>query len=96
MLRAIFVALVILVLAVPQVMAETKLDAKTMKAALKTTDIEESGFIDSVVQAALKGTIPPSIVDSSFQWARKKPKHQFQYFKQAVIHQAAQQGIDIK
>ena len=98
MLRLVSAVLVMVLLAfaVPQATATTKLDAQTMKSVLKTSDAEENGFIDKVVTAASDGTLPPSIVDNSFQWARKKPKHQFQYFKAAVIQQAAEQGIEIK
>ena len=56
-----------------------------MKAALRTTTIEEGGFIDSVLVKVGKGQIPADLVDSTFQWARKKPyKHRFQYFKHGV------------
>jgi hypothetical protein len=74
----------------------TRLDAATMKAALRTTTIEEGGFIDSVLVQVGKGQIPPDLVDSSFQWARKKPyKHRFQYFRMALIVRADSIGIHI-
>jgi hypothetical protein len=74
----------------------TRLDAATMKAALRTTTIEEAGFIDGLLIMVNKGTLPPDLVDSTFQWARKKPyKHRFQYFKQAIIVRAAAIGITI-
>jgi hypothetical protein len=74
----------------------TRLDAATMKAALRTDTIEEGGFIDYVLDKVKKGTLPADLVDSTFQWARKKPyKHRFQYFKQALIVRAAAIGITI-
>jgi hypothetical protein len=73
------------------------LDAATMKAALRTDAIEEGGFIDGILLRVSKGTLPADLVDSTFQWARKKPyKHRFQYFKQALIVRAAAIGIVIK
>ncbi len=74
----------------------TRLDAATMKAALHTTTIEEGGFIDRVITMVNKGQLPADLVDSTFEWARKKPyKHRFQYFKQALIVRAASIGIRI-
>ena len=74
----------------------TRLDAETMKAALRTTGIEEGGFIDYVLGLVNKGKLPADLVDSTFEWARKKPyKHRFQYFKQGLIVRAAGIGIKI-
>ncbi|MGO9814496.1 MAG: hypothetical protein ACLP53_27510, partial [Isosphaeraceae bacterium] len=75
--------------------AGSQLDAKTMKMALRTTCIEDQGFIERVVRMTHEGKLPGSLVDSSFDWARKKERHQFQYFKYALTTQAAQQGIDL-
>ncbi len=75
----------------------TRLDAATMKAALHTTLIEEGGFIDDLLIKVNRGTLPADMVDSTFQWARKKPvRHRFQYFKQAMIVRAASIGIILK
>lgn len=77
------------------VRAGTTLDAPTMKAALRTETIEEEGFIEKVVKKAHDGALPPALVDTAFQWARKKPKHRFQYFKKGLITLAAEQGISL-
>ncbi|MGD0518708.1 MAG: hypothetical protein ABSA26_14330 [Thermoguttaceae bacterium] len=74
----------------------TPLDAKTMKAALRTTCIEEGHFIEYILHKVDKGKIPADLVYSTFEWARKQPyKHRFQYFKQALIVRAAKIGITI-
>jgi hypothetical protein len=74
----------------------TRLDADTMKAALRTAAPEEAGFIDYVLILVGKGKLPADLVDSTFQWARKKPaKHRFQYFKQGLIVRAENIGIRI-
>ncbi len=76
--------------------AATHLDANAIRVALRTATEEESGFIDGVVELARKGDLPPDLVESTFLWARKKPKHKFQYFKWALISRAAAIGIDIQ
>jgi len=76
--------------------ATTRLDAATMKAALRTATPEEAGFITYVLVLVNKGLLPADLVDSTFQWARKKPsKYRFQYFKQALIVRADKIGIHI-
>jgi hypothetical protein len=75
---------------------KTRLDAETMKAALRTTTVEEDGFIDGVVAKVDMGALPAELVDSTFQWARKKnTKYKFQYFKQGLIVRAAKIGIQL-
>jgi hypothetical protein len=73
------------------------LDAAKIKAGLRTANPEEHGFIERVVDLAKRGKIPPSLVESTFQWARKRPfQHRFQYFKQALIERAKKEGIRIE
>ncbi len=71
----------------------TRLDAATIKAALRTATPEEGGFVEHVLQLTNDGVLPPDLVDSSFQWARKKPRHRFQFFKRALTVRAANLGI---
>ncbi len=75
--------------------ATTRLDAQTIKAGLRTTTVEENGFVDRVVGLAEKGVLPPQLVESTFQWARKKPYFRFQYFKRGLILRAARLGISL-
>ena len=77
----------------PPARAATSLDAETMKAALKTATPEEDGFITRVLDRVDAGTLPESLVLSTFLWAREKPSRKFQYFKTGLIVRAAQQGI---
>jgi len=69
------------------------LDADAMKVALQTATPEEDGFLDYVLARVDAKTLPLSLVESTFQWARKKPRHRFQYFKRALIERAAKIGI---
>ena len=67
-----------------------------MRAALRTTPTEEQGFICRVLKKVNNGTLPLEMVNSTFQWARKKPKMQFQFFKQAMILRAADIGVTLQ
>ena len=70
------------------------LDPAKIKAGLRTTTIEEGGFVDRVVNMARAGKLPPDMVEATFQWARKKPfQHRFQYFKRGLTVRAAKAGI---
>lgn len=72
-----------------------RLDAEVLKAALKTSRVEEKGFVDHVVTMANKGKLPQSLVVSTFLWARKKPKWKFQYFRVGLIIRARWRGIKL-
>ena len=75
--------------------AATRLDAETMKAALKTATPEEDGFVQRVVDRVSAGKLPQDLVVSTFLWARKKPRRQFQYFKLGLIVRARWLGISL-
>ncbi|HID78107.1 MAG TPA: hypothetical protein EYP56_19200 [Planctomycetaceae bacterium] len=70
-----------------------QLDAETLRAGLRTTTIEENGFIDRVLALVDKGRLPAGVVYRVFLWARQKPKNKFQYFRRAMIILAARRGI---
>ncbi len=72
-----------------------RLDAKTIKAALKTARVEEDGFVDDVVELANAGKLPQSLVASTFIWARRKPRWKFQYFRVGLIIRARWRGIGL-
>jgi hypothetical protein len=71
------------------------LDPDQIKAALHTATEEEQGFIDRTVKMVTAGKLPRDLFTSSFIWARKKPRHKFQYFKQALTARAAAIGINL-
>ena len=75
--------------------ADYNADADTMKAALRTATPEEDGFIDHVLALVEAGRLPRSLVESTFQWARRKTKNRFQYFRHGLIVRAAAEGIAI-
>ncbi len=55
----------------------------------------EFAFIASVVQMVDAGTLPQSIVQTSFLWARKKRPYPYPYFRQSLRAQAQQMGVDL-
>ena len=91
------VVLTLALLAIPraeQAVADTPLDAGVIKAALKTAQPEDQGFVDRVVAMANKGTLPPGLVETTFLWAQKKPvKFRYQYFRRALILRANALGV---
>jgi len=64
---------------------QAPLDAEKMKVALRTDTQEEDGFIDAVVDLVNQGKLSRSLVESTFQWARKKERLRFQYFKHGLL-----------
>ncbi len=70
-----------------------RLDAATIKAALKTARVEEGGFVDDVVELANAGKLPQSLVISTFIWARRKPRWKFQFFRVGLTIRARWRGI---
>ncbi len=71
------------------------LDPEQIKAALHTTTEEEHGFIERTVKMVKDGKLPRDMFTSCFIWARKKPRHKFQYFKHALVARAAAIGITL-
>ncbi len=73
--------------------AATLLDAGAIKAGLRTATPEEGGFIERAVRLAKQGTLPPDMLESTFQWARRKPAFRFQHFKRGLTLRAARIGV---
>lgn len=94
-LLTIVAAIVLLATSEKNAFGAPKLDVKTITAGLRTTHIEEDGFIEEVVDMANNGELSWAIVDNSFSWAKRKPKNRFQYFRKALIELAARQGITV-
>jgi len=86
---------VVVALATVRVARADDLDPDQIKAALRTTSDVEDGFVDRTVAMVRAGTLPRDLFASSFIWARKKPRHQFQYFRQALTARAAAIGIKL-
>ncbi|MGA2068268.1 MAG: hypothetical protein ABSG86_25065 [Thermoguttaceae bacterium] len=76
--------------------AGTDLTSDQVKVILHTATPEEDGFIDRTLAMVEKGTLPVDLFESCLLWARRKPRHQFQFFKQALVLRAADQGITVQ
>ncbi len=68
---------------------------KTLGEVLRARRPEEFAFIDKVGDLVEDGTLPRSLVESTFLWARKKPRHPFQYFEQGLRVRAKKIGVDL-
>ncbi|MBN2475036.1 MAG: carboxypeptidase regulatory-like domain-containing protein [Pirellulales bacterium] len=90
------VALALLALGAARSAEAAGLDAATIRAGLRTANRDEATYIDYVVTLRDQGRLPAQLVDSTFQWARRKPVHKkFQFFKNGLIVQAARIGITL-
>jgi hypothetical protein len=68
---------------------------ETLEKGLRVRRPEDSRFVARVADLVDAGTLPEDLVLSTFQWARKKRKHPFQYFERALLIRAAELGISI-
>jgi hypothetical protein len=94
----ISVVVLLAVLAAASARAEDSgpLTAENMKVALRTATPQEGDFIERVLALVQKGTLPLDLVQSTFLWAKKKPRNKFYYFKQGLILRAADRGIHVE
>lgn len=71
-----------------------EIDAGIIKAGLRTAAPEDQGFVERVMANVERGKVPRDLVESTFDWARKKDTdRKFQYFKYALIERAKAMGI---
>jgi hypothetical protein len=68
---------------------------KTLAEVLRARRPQEFAFLDRVVELVDQGTLPRSLVESTFNWARKKPRHPFQYFEFGLKARAKEIGIEL-
>jgi hypothetical protein len=73
--------------------AQEPLDPEAIKAALRTTVVEDDNYIRFLATLVDQSRLPSVAFDTSFRWARRKTHLQFQFFKRAVISQADRAGI---
>jgi hypothetical protein len=79
----------------PGTTASTALDPQVMKIALHTATPEEEGFIEHVLKLVNKKKLPLDMVQSTFLWAKRKPRLKFQYFKWGLTWRAEQAGLSL-
>ncbi len=82
-----------------QVAAAERIDAGTIRAGLRTANPNDEDYITYVVALRDQGELSNKLVDSTFQWARRRivlgTHRRFQYYKNALITQAAKVGITL-
>ena len=75
--------------------------ADQMKVALRTDSVEDDGFIEDAVDRVTNDSrpraerLPAAMVEGTFQWARRKPRLKFQYFKHGLTVRAARIGVKL-
>jgi hypothetical protein len=74
---------------------QEKLDPEVLKAALRTTTIEENDYIPFLVTLVDQERLPRVMIDTALRWARNKTYRQYQFFKRAVIAEADRAGITL-
>lgn len=75
--------------------AQEPLDAEKIRAALKTSEIEEGNYISFLVTLVNQSRLPRVVFDTSYRWVQRKGYLRFQFFKRAVIAQADRAGISL-
>lgn len=68
---------------------------ETLETGLKARRPQEFAFVARVVDLVDQNVLPLKLVQSTFLWARRQPRHPFQYFERAMQVQAARLGIDL-
>lgn len=67
----------------------------TLEKGLKARLPSEFAFIRTVTEKVDDGTLPRSVVESTFLWARRKPQHPFEYFQQGLKIRAEKLGVTL-
>lgn len=66
---------------------------KTLEAGLKARRPQEFAFIATVAEKVEDGTLPRSLVESTFFWARRKGPVPFVHFESAIRLRAKRIGV---
>ncbi len=88
-----FVALLVLSSTITRAATPVELDAERIKAGLRTTEIEEDGFVDRALRLVEEGKLSAATVQSTFVWARKKSVHKFQHFRYGLLERTPNAAV---
>ena len=80
--------------AAPQAAVSPRLQ-ETLEKDLEARLPKEFEFIAKVIELVEVGTLPESLVRSTYLWARKKPRHKFQYFERGMRFRAGKLDVDL-
>jgi hypothetical protein len=93
---AMALVLALLAAGTPRAEAGSPLNADLLQAGLRTADPDEQAYLIYIATLLEQGRLPRDLVESTFQWARRKPNpKKAQYFKLAMITRAAELGITL-
>ena len=79
----------------PSARAASPLTADVMIVALRPELPGDRNYLTYVAALLDQGQLPRHLVESTFLWAREKPRHKYRYFKHALIVRADAVGIDL-
>ncbi|NIP84822.1 MAG: hypothetical protein GTO03_04395 [Planctomycetales bacterium] len=77
------------------VRAETESLQETLENGLKARRPEEFAFIARVVRLVDQGTLPRSLVETTYLWARRKRTVPYPYFEKGLRVRAQRIGIEL-
>jgi len=66
---------------------------KTLEAGLKARRPQEFAFLAMVAAKVESGTLPRSLVESTFFWARRQGRYPFVYFQAGLRERAKRIGV---
>ena len=66
---------------------------KTLEAGLRARRPQEFAFLALVAQRVQDGTLPRSLVESTFFWARRQGRYPFVYFEAGLRSRAKRIGV---
>ena len=73
-----------------------KLDAETLKVALRATTDEQARFIDDVVEKVEKGDVPEKMLYAAYRYAMKRePGRRVFYFRLCLVELAKRAGLKV-
>jgi len=79
----------------PKLLADTPLDGDKLIVALHPEHPTDRDFLTYTGALMEAGYLPRALVESTFLWARDKPRYQARYFREGLIRRAAAQGIEL-
>jgi len=78
-----------------ELLADSPLDGDKLITALRPQHPVARDFLTYTGALLEAGYLPRSLVESTFLWARDKPRYQARYFREGLIRRARDQGIDL-
>lgn len=78
-----------------KLVADSPLNGDKLITSLRPQHPVDRDFLTYTGALLEAGYLPRSLVESTFLWARDKPRYQARYFREGLIRRAKDQGIDL-